>query len=59
MHEQIPHFDIVSWDFAVGEDGKPIFLEVNFRGAAFIYQFACGPLFGDLTSSVLESVRKR
>lgn len=58
LHQKIFHFDLVSWDFAVGENGEPVFLEFNLRGAIYIYQFACGkPIFGDLTAEVLELIR--
>jgi len=58
LHRQIFHFDIVSWDFAIGDQGEPVFLEVNFRGMIHVYQFACRrPVFGDLTTEVLEAVR--
>ena len=60
LHRRIRHFDIVSWDFAVGENGEPVFIEFNVRGASHIYQFACGrPLFGELTQEVLEFMRDR
>lgn len=60
LHQRLPHFDLVSWDFAVDEAGAPVFIEFNVRGAAFIYQFAAGkPLFGDLTTAVLERIRDR
>lgn len=59
LHKRIFHFDIVSWDFAVSVDAKPIFLEVNFKGVSFIYQFACGkPIFGELTDEVLGHIRR-
>ncbi|HRP07030.1 MAG TPA: sugar-transfer associated ATP-grasp domain-containing protein [Gemmatimonadales bacterium] len=58
LHRRLPHFDLVSWDFAVGEDAEPVFVEFNLRGAVYIYQFACGsPVFGDLTQDVLERIR--
>jgi hypothetical protein len=58
LHRHIFHFDIVSWDFAIGDQGDPVFLEVNFQGVVHVYQFACRkPLFGDLTKHVLEAVR--
>jgi hypothetical protein len=60
LHEKIFHFDIVSWDFATREDDSPVFLEMNFQGVSYIYQFAWGaPLFGDLTDEVLARVRAR
>ena len=60
LHGQIYHFDFVSWDIAIDRAGEPMFLEVNFRGVAHLYQFARGgPLFGDLTDEILEAVRDR
>jgi hypothetical protein len=59
LHGQLYHFDIVSWDFAIGRQGEPVFLEVNLQGVVHVYQFACNkPVFGDLTKDVLEAVRK-
>lgn len=59
LHRKILHFDIVSWDFAVDVGGEPHFLEVNFQGVSYIYQFAAGrPIFGELTEAVLEAVRR-
>lgn len=56
-HKRILHHDLVSWDIAVGLDGRPIFLEVNFRGATNLYQLASQkPIFGDLTEEVLQYV---
>lgn len=58
LHRRIFHFDIVSWDFAVGENSEPVFLEFNFQGVSYIYQFACEkPIFGELTKDVLELIR--
>ncbi|HRQ46765.1 MAG TPA: sugar-transfer associated ATP-grasp domain-containing protein [Rhodocyclaceae bacterium] len=59
LHERVYHFDLVSWDFVIGADEQPIFLEMNFRGASYVYQFACAkPIFGDLTPEVFAEVRK-
>ena len=58
LHKNLLHFHIASWDFAVDAQGEPILLEVNFRGASWIYQFAARrPLFADLTEDVLAYVR--
>jgi hypothetical protein len=60
LHMQIPHFDLVSWDIAVGPEAQPIFVEFNFRGASHVYQWACRrPIFGELTTEVLEALRLR
>jgi len=58
LHKQIFHFDIISWDFILSKDEKPIFLEMNFLGDIGYRQLACEqPFFGDLTEEVLEKVK--
>ena len=54
LHYQLPYFNIIGWDFAVGEDGTPIFIEFNTKPGQ--NQISCGPTFGDLTDEVLEEV---
>lgn len=54
-HCQLPYFNIVGWDFAVGEDGTPIMVEFNTRPG----QNQIGgrePTFGDMTDEVLDDV---
>jgi hypothetical protein len=59
-HKKIFHFNLVSWDFAISPDEEPIFLEMNFRGASWVYQFACArPIFGDFTADVLELLHQQ
>jgi hypothetical protein len=53
-HKDIPHFRIIGWDFSIDEAGKPVFIEYN--GAPGMNQVSCGPLFGDLTESVLNTI---
>ncbi len=53
-HQSIPHFRIIGWDFSVDEVGDPVFIEYN--GAPGMNQVSCGPLFGDLTESVLNTI---
>ncbi len=58
LHEKLYHFDLLSWDFAINEQYEPVFIEVNFRGASWIYQMACEkPIFGDLTDKVMRAVK--
>ena len=55
LHCQLPYFDILGWDFAVGEDGTPVMIEFNTKPG----QNQIGgkePTFGDLTDQVLEEV---
>lgn len=57
-HKKFIHLDIISWDIAVGLDGKPIILECNFAGSTPFYQLVSQkPFFGDLTEEVLEYIR--
>ncbi|HHU64005.1 MAG TPA: hexapeptide transferase [Clostridiales bacterium] len=53
-HRAVPHFRIVGWDFCIDEHGDPVFIEYN--GAPALNQVSCGPLFGDLTESVLNTI---
>jgi hypothetical protein len=53
-HKQIPHFRIIGWDFSIDENGDPVFIEYN--GGPALNQVSCGPLFGDLTESVLNTI---
>lgn len=58
LHKSIIHHDYVSWDIAVGEDGKPVLIEANFFGTCFAAQVALKrSLFGDNTKDILEDIR--
>ncbi len=53
----IPHFRLVSWDIAIDADEMPILIEANMRkGMINLNQFNNGPLFGELTTRVLDEV---
>lgn len=55
LHPRFGHFQLISWDFAIGEDGEPILLEANLKdGEIDFHQWCNGPLFGGLTERVLE-----
>lgn len=48
---------LISWDFAIGEQGEPILIEVNLTyGGVVIHQLCNGPIFGDLTERVLQLI---
>ena len=48
---------LISWDFAIDENGDPIFIEANLSfGGLHLHQMTNGPLFGDLTEKVLTKV---
>ena len=53
-HARLPHLNIIGWDFAIGKNGEPVFIELNvFPGQN---QNGSGPSFGDLTEEVLRDV---
>ncbi len=48
---------LISWDFAVAEDGSPVLIESNLSfGGVGCHQLCNGPIFGDLTDKVLKEV---
>ncbi len=56
-HRTLPHFRLISWDFAVDEAGEPVLIELNLKqGELDFHQINNGPLFGDLTEDVLQEV---
>lgn len=58
LHKEVLHHDYICWDIAVGTDGQPIFIELNFWGTIWLYQLRCQvPFFGDLTEDVLAYVK--
>jgi hypothetical protein len=54
VHPELPFFRIIGWDFAVDKSGEPVFIEYN--GAPDLNQVSCGPMFGNLTESILDFV---
>jgi len=57
LHKHVFHYDIISWDMALDINNNPVFIENNpFLQALNGHQIVNGPLFGDLTDQVLESI---
>jgi len=57
LHCQIPLFRLVSWDFAIREDGEPVLIEANLcNGEIDFHQLNNGPLFGEDTNRILAEV---
>lgn len=60
LHYKIPHFRLVSWDFAVDENMSPILIEANLHyGELDFHQLNNGPIFGSDTQKILEEVYHR
>ena len=51
---KMSHFKIIGWDMAVAPDGEPVLVEYNVIPAQA--HAANGPIFGDLTDTVLTEV---
>lgn len=49
---------LISWDFAISEDGHPSFIEMNLAGGLDIHQLCNGPIYKDMTQDVLDDVFK-
>lgn len=48
---------LISWDFAIGEDGEPALIEMNISfGEIDFHQLCNGPIFGEDTKSILDEV---
>lgn len=57
LHEDLLHFDLISWDIAISSQSEPILIELNLYGQGInIHQFINGPLFGDLTEELLKTL---
>lgn len=54
---RFPHFRLISWDIAINKNNEPVIIEANLNmGNVDIIQPSCGPIFGDLTETVLDEV---
>jgi len=60
LHQQIPDFDIISWDMVIDIQNKPVMIEYNLKMQdSETHQLFNGPLFGDFTNNVLAEVVRR
>ena len=46
LHGQLPHFDVMGWDFAITPDEHPVLIEYNIRPGYGI-QSGTGPMFSE------------
>ncbi len=48
---------LISWDWAISEDGTPILIEANLTGGQMdIHQICNGPILGDITEEFLYTI---
>lgn len=59
MHQRLPYFKFIAWDWAVNEQGMPVFIEFNtVMPCLMIPQLTNGPLFGKQTSEILQNIHR-
>ena len=60
LHHRFGHFRIISWDIAIGKNYEPILIEFNLTPQSIdFHQINNGPLFGNITETVLKEVFKK
>ena len=60
LSKYILHHDLIAWDAILDKIGDPHILEVNIGGyGGWAFQFTSGPMFGDYTSDIMESVSQK
>lgn len=59
LHSRVPMFGVTSWDIALDETNEPVLIEYNVgQGGIDIHQYNNGPLYGENTKEILDSVFK-
>ena len=53
----LPYLRLIGWDFTIDEEGEPVFIEMNTLPGIYIMQLCNGPVFGELTDELLNSVK--
>jgi hypothetical protein len=56
LHKQLPHFDLIGWDFAIDENADPVMIEFNITPALEIPQIANGPILGEYLDDILPNI---
>lgn len=54
-HYCIPKIKVVSWDIAIDDENEAEIIEANFAGDLRMHQVLTGPVFGDMTETILDS----
>lgn len=56
LHERMPYFDLLGWDIAIGQQGEPVFIEMNVEPSVEGPQLTRGPAFGNLLDEIMDRV---
>ena len=57
IHRRFPQFGFVGYDITIDQQGMPVIIELNFKLPEGIYnQYTIGPLFGDRTQEVIDTL---
>lgn len=57
LHYNLPFFNLIGWDIAIGEDGEPILVEWNV--CTELSQSANGPAFGKYTERIIKELMQK
>ena len=57
LQARFPYCAMISWDIAINRNAEPVLIEANLaNGQLDFHQLNNGPIFGDLTENILNSV---
>lgn len=57
--KNLPHFRLISWDWAINENDNPVLIEANLKyGELDFHQLNNGPIFGDETQDIVSEAIK-
>lgn len=61
LHPLVSVCKLIGWDVAIDKNGNPVIIEMNLKDIGMTDKSQCinGPLFGDLTDSVLKFISKK
>lgn len=57
LHFNLPFFNLIGWDVAIGEDSEPILVEWNV--CTELSQSANGPAFGEYTERIIKELMQK
>jgi len=57
LHKRLAFLDICGWDVGIGQNGEPIFVEVNSKPDCEFIQSSVGPMFGEYTDELMEKIK--